>query len=259
MNSEKKHKSWLKRKFTLVELLIVMTIMGILAAVLIPSFSGLNKNYTLLKAGQDIGGQVAIARSYAMANHCTMALVFIQKKDLDKLPDYKGKKESSSLINFYNRACRIALVVKNDAGNYEFVMWKPDSNWKILPENTFIAEDDYEFEMSSPLKNVRIGDFIRSYKPLPNENETNITTDTKRYIVFNSDGQLVIDGNTVPPKGAAADENASRVIQIRITEGGYNRVTKNFRVLERSKGKFFYQYVEIDPLTGRTEYSERDE
>lgn len=243
-----------KRNFTIIELLVVMIIMSIMLVVALPSFTHLGKSHKLTQAAQDISGQIAIARSYAMANHCSMAIVFLQKKELD------GKlkvDENSTLPNFYNTSCRIALVTKNDDGYYEFVMWKPDSNWLILPDGIFIPDGSENFgTMGDKLKNVRIGDLAKLSERSPSEETLKTVVDIERYIVINSDGQLIIDGNTTTAK---ISDGSNKIIRIRMTEGGYDRLTEDFLLYERSKGKQFWQSVEIDPLTGRSNYLEEVE
>lgn len=251
------HKYQRKHNFSIIELLVVMIIMSILLAVALPSFTHLGKSHKLTQAAQDISGQIAIARSYAIANHCSMAVVFPQKNELEgkfKIDD------DSTLPNFYNASCRIALVTKNDDGYYEFVMWKPDSNWLILPESTFIPDGTENFgTMGDKLKNVRIGDLAKLSERSPSEETLKTTVDIERYIIINSDGQLIIDDNDKNTTSAEFSDGANKVIRIRVTEGGYDRATKDFIFYERSKGKQFYQYVEIDPLTGRTNDAEKEE
>lgn len=237
-----------KSGFTIIELIVVMLIMTMMLVVALPAFTHLNKDYKQQQAVQEVGGQVAIAKSYAMANHCYMAIVFPQKHELASLPGSEDAKESSGLPSYYNASCRIALVIKEDNGSFRFVMWMPDSNWLILPENTIIGEEGADFDtMDKKLKDVRIGDLTKIYKNAPSEADMATTVDIERYIVITPEGQMVIDGNT-----------DSGVMKIRITDGAYDRQTEKISLFERSKGKQVYQTIEIDPLTCRVEYSTND-
>lgn len=237
-----------KHHFTIIELIIVMIIMTMMLVIALPAFTHLNKDYKQQQAIQEVGGQISIAKSYAMANHCYMAVVFPQKHELDKLPGSSDDKDASALSSYYNTSCRIALVIKEDNGNFRFVMWMPDSNWLILPENTIIGESNSDFKpMNKKLKGVRMGDLVKIYKNSPSDSDMNLKMDLERYVVVTPEGQLVIDGNT-----------DSGLIKIRITDGAYNRQTGKITLFERSKGKQIYQTIEIDPLTCRIEYSSNE-
>ena len=243
-----------KSAFTITELIIVMLIMSMMLVVALPSFTHLDKDYKQQQAIQEIGGQIAIAKSYSLANHCYTAVVFLQKKDLDSLPESSDVKDASPLVSYYNTSCRIALVIKEDSGNFRFVMWMPDSNWVILPENTLIPDGDDNFKsMGKQLAEVRVGDLVKLYKKIVNENDLEQTVSIERYVVITPEGQLVINGNTT-----TGNDNSSKVVRIRVTDGAYNRQKGDFVLFERSKGKQVYQMLEIDPLTCRTEYISND-
>lgn len=249
-----------KRNFTLVELIVVMIIMTMMLVVALPAFTHLGKGYKLTEAAQEVNGQISIAKSYAIANHCYMAVVFPQKSELDSLAGSETAKKDSPLTGFYNASCRIALVTKRSSGTYEFVMWKPDSNWVILPENTIIGVDSGDFgTMNEPLQNVRLGDLIKLYKASPSDSEIQQVINIERYIVVTPDGQLAMDGNTTSPKISDSDDVAAdtnKVIRIRMTEGAYNRSKGDILYFERTKGQQVFQYVEFDPLTARANYRE---
>lgn len=243
-----------KSRFTIIELIVVMLIMTMMLVVALPAFTHLDKDYKQQQAVQEISGQIAIAKSYSMANHCYTAVIFPQKKELDSLPGSDDDKDASSLINYYNSACRIALVVKEDNGYYRFVMWMPDSNWVLLPENTLIPEGDDNFKkMEEPLNGVRIGDLVKLYKRTPSDTDIAQTATIERYIVVTPEGQIVIDGNTT------TGSNTTKVVEIRVMDGTFSRQKGDFVLFERSKGKQVYQTLEIDPLTCRMEFSSSED
>lgn len=238
-----------KRNFTLIELIVVMIIMAIMLVITLPSFTHLNKDYKLTQAIQEVGGQIAIAKSYAMANHCYMAVVFPQQSELEKLPGSNDDKDDSAISSYYNASCRIALVVKDDKNDYRFVMWMPESNWVILPESTIIGEDAADFKVrKKKLKDVRMGDLTKIYKATPSDSDMELKMDIERYLIITPDGKLDLSyaGNT-PDK-----------VTLRVTNGGFNRQTRKLDLFERSKGKQIYQILEIDPLTCRVEYTSND-
>lgn len=250
MKKDRKMKHSRQHFFTLVELITVMILMGILLVVTLPSFNNLTKGHILTHAAQEVAGQISIARSYALANHCYMAVVFPTMDELHKLDGSSSLMDSSPLASYYNTSCRIALVIKNSDDEYEFVMWKPDSNWVLLPEGSVIPEEDVNFRtMSKKLKNVRLGDLSRLYTQSPKDNVLQKTLDISRYIIIRPNGQLVIDGNTTSVDG----DNS---ILIRVTDGGFNPLTGKIEITKRNNSVQVYQGVKIDPLTGRSELVE---
>ena len=57
-----------KSRFTIIELIVVMLIMSMMLVVALPAFTHLDKDYKQQQAVQEISGQIAIAKSYSMAN-----------------------------------------------------------------------------------------------------------------------------------------------------------------------------------------------
>ncbi len=259
MINKKTCRSWRKHNFTIVELIIVMIIMTLMLSMTLPSFTQLGKGYKLTQAAQEVIGQVSVAKAYAMANHCYVAVVFPTEQELKRLPGTDSAKNASPFPSYYNASCRIAIVTKTNANQYEFVMWKPDSNWVLLPEQTIIGSDSAHFgEMQSSLNDVRMGDLVKLYTAKPSDDALTDTQDLSRFLIITPDGQIATDGkNTSVAKINTADtEDTRSVVRICLTEGSYNRNQKKIILFERNKGTQIYQYIEFDPLTARAAYQE---
>ena len=252
-------RSWRKHHFTIVELIIVMIIMTIMLSMTLPSFTQLGKGYKLAQAAQEVIGQVSIAKAYAVANHCYVAVVFPTEQEIKGLRGSDAAKNASPIPGYYNASCRIAIVTKSNAKRYEFVMWKPDSNWVLLPENTVISDEKEHFgEMQNSLKDVRLGDLVKLYTAKPSESDLAETCDLSRFLIITPDGQIATDDqNTSAAKIQTDDTDDTRkVVRICLTEGSYNRSQKKIILFERNKGTQIYQHIEFDPLTARAAYQE---
>jgi uncharacterized protein (TIGR02596 family) len=67
-----------KRGFTLVELLVVVTIMLILAAISVPAISGLLESSNITQGGQVLASQISLARQVAAALNCNVEVRLLQ-------------------------------------------------------------------------------------------------------------------------------------------------------------------------------------
>ena len=65
--------------FTLVELLVVLTIMAILVFLAVPAISGLKKSGDLTSAAYEISGAISQSRTYAIANNTYVWLGFFEE------------------------------------------------------------------------------------------------------------------------------------------------------------------------------------
>lgn len=73
-----------RRGFTLVETLVVLAIVGVLAAISIPAVNSVMNSYNLNSAGQSVLSQLTLARQEALANNCQVEVRFYQ------MPNAKG-------------------------------------------------------------------------------------------------------------------------------------------------------------------------
>ncbi|MDR1304731.1 MAG: Verru_Chthon cassette protein D [Verrucomicrobiales bacterium] len=67
-----------RRAFTLIELMITISIMVLLASMSIPAFRGMMENANLSQGGQLVASQINLARQIASARNCNVEVRLIQ-------------------------------------------------------------------------------------------------------------------------------------------------------------------------------------
>ena len=111
------------RPFTLIELIAVMGVMILLAAIAIPAYSSLFSGRKTTLAANQLNGAVMEARAHAVSSKTYTALVFVK--------DGNGY-----------RSFRMAEVYHNADSEtdttYSWRRWAPGSSFVLLPENTMI-------------------------------------------------------------------------------------------------------------------------
>lgn len=83
-----------KRGFTLVETLVVLAILGVLAAFSVPAVTSVMSSYNVNSAGQSVLGQLTLARQEALANNCQVEVRFYQ------IPNAKGTRVYRAMQTF---------------------------------------------------------------------------------------------------------------------------------------------------------------
>ena len=255
-------KAELQTAFTIVELLVVISILGIMAALTVPVLKNFAKSDATLGASRQLLDGVARARQLAISQRTTVYMVFVPGS-------FWGSDPSgflSSLTTSAQKTAATNLCDKQFTG-YTFVSlrsvgdqpWPHTTSylapWQTLPDNTFIAVNKFiapgqPFSIANYDPSVNIYGFnTNAAIPFPTADAPPILMP---YIAFNYLGQLTVDGQTV----AGQDE------YIPIAKGSVlfarDTVTKAFQfnppdVAENPPGNSTnsYNIVHIDRLTGR--------
>ena len=116
------------RPFTLIELIAVMGVMILLAAVAIPAYSSLFSGRKTTLAANQLNGAVMEARAHAVSAKVYTALVFVRA-------------EKASDKNY--RAFRMAELYHDSdlaSSPFKWRRWAPGSSFVLLPENTMVPD-----------------------------------------------------------------------------------------------------------------------
>jgi prepilin-type N-terminal cleavage/methylation domain-containing protein len=138
-----------KRAFTLVELLAVITIIGILAAIVAPNIMSFRKGDAMLAASRQMLDAIARGRQLAISQRTTVYLVFVP-------PNFFS---DSAFVNNGNLTLDDMRAATNLAGlqyvGYNYIALRSVGDqpgpgtprylsvWRSLPESIFIAREKF--------------------------------------------------------------------------------------------------------------------
>jgi len=270
--------------FTLVELLVVISILGILAYLTMPALKNWSKSDATISASRQLLDGVARARQLAISQRTTVYMVFVPTNFWVDASGNAAPNPNNLWFKSLTPAVQTAATnlcdkqltgftfmakgaMGDQPGNHP---WHYLAPWQNLPDGTFIAAakftnspaqsypiNDPVSDPASPtvLFNIHGFNYLNTI-PFPTETNTPLTTPDLPflpYIAFNYLGQLTVDGYNL----ASLDE------YIPLAKGsislGRDPTTKalifdSLDVMEMPPGNSTnaaYNIVHIDRLTGR--------
>ena len=173
----KRHKT--ARPFTLIELIAVMGVMILLAAVAIPAYSSLFAGRKTTLAANQLNGAIMEARAHAVSAKVYTALVFA--------------KDGTGLKSF--RMAEVYHDSESETSGYAWRRWAPGTAFVLLPENTMIPDTNDNFGMTTGGSEGDEGSSApKKVSGVPKKDLPGSTvatgTESEKAIIFKPNGQL---------------------------------------------------------------------
>ena len=166
------------RPFTLIELIVVMGVMMLLAAIAIPAYGSLFSGRRTTLAANKMNAAVMEARAHAVSAKVYTALVFVK--------DGNGYK-SFRMAEVYHNA--------DDPDNttYAWRRWAPGTAFVLLPENTMIPATNNDIGMTSGGTEGSVGS--SAAPKVSNLTNSGLSSGNAPAVIFKPNGQLAGTGN----------------------------------------------------------------
>ncbi|MGA2802214.1 MAG: prepilin-type N-terminal cleavage/methylation domain-containing protein [Verrucomicrobiota bacterium] len=244
--------------FTLVELLVVLAILGILAALIVPALKNFGHSDATISASRQLLDDVARARQLAISQRTTVYMVFVPTNFWGGLPS------STALINLCDKQLTgytfVSLRTMGDQPGVQNAHYL--APWQNLPDGAFIALVKFTnspsqfYTITDPIdatKSYKIYGFNMNIFPFPTET-TPITVNTPAlpYIAFNYLGQLTtngVDAVISPELIPLARGNVSPWIDL--ATKAYQLNPPQVSEIPPGNSTNAYNIIDIEPLTGR--------
>jgi type II secretory pathway pseudopilin PulG len=161
------------RPFTLIELIAVMGVMILLAAVAIPAYSSLFSGRKTTLAANQLNGAIMEARAHAVSSKNYTALVFVK--------DGNGYKSFRMAEIYHN---------PDTENSFAWRRWVPGTAFVLLPENTMVPATNDDLGTTSSGTDGNKGSDVLTTK-ITNLNNSGLTvTSNVPAIIVKPNGQL---------------------------------------------------------------------
>lgn len=237
--------------FTLLELMIVLAIIGLLAAITLPAIKNIRQSNTLVAAGRQLVDDLSLARAKAISERSTVYVVFISSDLLPQtfnLNTRDGKLAERLKSGLYTTYALFAERTVGDQPGRRQPRFL--TSWHSLPEGILIATNKLWY--NQPLI-TSTDEWLRTYDyaDFPFPAGASATTQSFPYLAFDSQGRLVNKRSEIQLNGEIVPLARGSILYSR----GNNGALQDIDVRESPPGNASdtntFHLVRIDGLTGR--------
>jgi prepilin-type N-terminal cleavage/methylation domain-containing protein len=245
--------------FSLAEMLVVIAIIGILAAIGIPALKGFGKSNSMTAALRQFQSDIAYARQKAMSTRSTVFMVFVPTNVVNGTwISSLSPKEREHATNLFNgQYTSYALFSRRSVGEQpgrETPRYLSD--WRSLPDGVFIAERKFQ---SLPANQWQAR--VDEDRPFAYSNQlpfpaafSSVFANGLPHIAFNAQGQLVteINGQLVTGFDEVIPLASGSIFYARDSQGNFIAGPADVQETPPGNSINITNRLRIDWLSGRT-------
>ncbi len=256
------------KAFSLVELLVVLTIIGLMATLGLPAIKGFGHTNAMSAAGRQMLDDVSLARQSAISGRSTVYMVFVPPNFFQapgfanqlNLMSFEQRKQLTNLLSGqYSAYALLARRTPGDQPGRPTVRYLTE--WRHLPDGIVIATNKFVYypslqwaRQANPIARPFNYNDFQGF-PFPNSKSPYFALP---YIAFNSQGLL----EHVGPNPALPDEYIplarASVFYYRNLQGALDFGPVDVKEVPPGNSTDTYQWIHINWLTGRARLEKRE-
>ena len=246
------------RAMTLMELLIVISIIGILSAVALPAIRGMKQSNVINAANRQLLDDLALARQFAIKNRSEVCVLFAPPIDNRPsiMPPPPPPEDPDPLI--LGQCVSYRLFARRTVGDQPGrPMARYLTGWRDLPGGVFIATNKFRLELPNddpltlPLWTIAGRMDMRTFQveEFPYPSSTNGFRTKLCYIAFDPQGRLSSRDTT--PDGRAIIPLARGGVLHGRDDNGYFWELADLKETPDGNSTNNHNFIVINALTGR--------